>query len=78
MQLQKSATIDTPIRRMIEMTFADEPNPGQTAELLTFRITVAPEGYPGLLEVQLDGLRHVQKIIDALIHRLELIRDQLD
>ncbi len=78
MQLQKSAVIDTPIRRLIEMTFADQSNLDQASELLTFRFPVAPEGSPRLLKVQLEGLRLVRKTIDGEIHRLEEISGQYD
>ncbi len=78
MKLQKSAVIDTPIRRLIEMTFADQSNLDQASELLTFRIPVAPEGSPPLRQVQLEALHLVRKTIDGEIHRLEQIGGQND
>ena len=80
MQLQKSAVIDTPTRRLIEMTFADESNLEQASELLTFRMPVAPEGSrsPRLQEVQLEALRLIQKIIGEEIHHREQISGQDD
>jgi hypothetical protein len=76
MQLLKSAVIDTPVRRLIEMTFADQPNLDQASELLTFRVPVAPEGSPQLRQVQLEALHLVRKTIDGEIHRLEQIGNQ--
>ncbi len=78
MNLQKSAVIDTPVRRLIEMTFADQSNLDQAAELLTFRVPVGLEGSPRLQEAQLEGLRLIRKTIDGEIHRLEQIGSQED
>ncbi len=71
MRLQKSAVIETSSRRVIEMTFADEPNLDNALEFLTFRAPVAQSGHLRLLELQLEALQHMRDIIRDEIHRLD-------
>ncbi len=76
MRLQKSAVIETQSRRMIEMTFADQPNLDDSNEFLTFRTPVAQSGYPRLPEIQLEALGRLRGVIDEEIRRLDYTLSQ--
>lgn len=78
MRLQKSAVIDTGTRRMVEMMFADDPEPSQNMEMLSFRASVAPGGSPPLSEAHLEALRRVRNIMGEEIQRLERMRGRDD
>ena len=76
MRLQKSAVIETQSRRVIEMTFADEPNLDDVLEFLTFRVPVTLSEHARLLELQLEALQRVRDIIRDEIHHLDHILGQ--
>jgi hypothetical protein len=76
MRLQKSAVIETQSYRMIEMTFADQPNLDDAYEFLTFRTPVGKSGHPRLPEIQLEALGRLRSVIDEEIRRLDYTLSQ--
>ena len=76
MKLQKSTVIETE-HRLVEMTFADQPDLDQATEFLTFRIAVEREGYPRLPAAQLEALQRARDVIVAETQRIEQIRGQV-
>ena len=77
MKLQESAVIETSSHRLVEMTFADQPDLAQATEFLTFRIAVEREGYPQLPAAKLEALQRVRDTIAHEIQRIEQIRGQV-
>ncbi len=76
MRLQKSAVIEIPTRRVIEMAFADQPDLDDALEFLTLRVPVTLSEHTRLLDLQLEALQHVRDIIRDEIHRLDHILGQ--
>ncbi len=76
MDLQRSLITETPVRRTVEMFFADRPDPAENEAQIRFVVIVAAKEQPLLAEVQLEGLRIVQTEIGNEIERLTRIRGQ--
>ena len=73
MQLFKSAVIDVPDARTVEMVFTDGSEPDPAKEALSFRVAANAEGSPRIPEAYLEALHSARNVIDDEIHRLELV-----
>ena len=78
MQLIKSAIIETPDTRLVEMVFTDGPELDLSREHLTLRVPVDVESSPRLPEALLEALRSARNVIGDEIQRLEQKRGRGD
>ena len=74
MELQRTTIIEAAGKRLVEMFFAEQPDPGEGEAQIRFVVSVSAEGYPRLLEVQREALGHVRSVIDIETTRLERVR----
>ena len=74
MKLQRTTVIEAAGKCLVEMFFADQPEPGEGEAQIRFVVPVSVEGYPRLLEVQREALGHVRSVLDIETTRLERLR----
>ena len=78
MKLQRAAVIETDGKRLVEMLFADTPEPDESEAQIRFVVSVSAEGYLPLATAQLEALRIVRTVIADESERLEQIRGPAD
>ena len=74
MKLQRTTVIEAAGKRLVEMFFADRPDPGEDEAQIRFVVPLSVKGYPRLLEVQQEALGHVRSVLDIETTRLERLR----
>ncbi len=77
MKLQHSSVIEMGGARLVEMLYADQPEPGEHEAQMRFVVPVSAEKYPRIAAAQLEALQHVRNAINDEIHRLEQIRGRV-
>ena len=75
MKLQRAAVIEAGGKRLVEMLYADTPEPGEDEAQIRFVVPVSAEGYPRLPEAQREALGRVQSVLETETRRLERLRD---
>ncbi len=78
MKLQRAAVIETDGKRLVEMLYADTPEPDESEAQIRFVVPVSAEGYLPLATAQLEALRIVRNVIADESERLEQIRGPAD
>ena len=78
MKLQRAAVIEADEERLVEMLFADQPEPDEHEAQIRFVVPVPAEGYPRLVEAQREALQIVRTVIGNEIDRLGRIRGRVD
>jgi hypothetical protein len=76
MRRQRSAVLETPKGRFVEMVFADADPADPASPALTFRVQIGSEAQPYLAEAYLEALRIVRTLIGEEIQSLQRTRDQ--
>ena len=77
MKLIQASVIETDGKRMVEMTFAENPNPEEDEAQIHFVVPVSADQYPRIPEAQLEALQHVRRVIGDEHERIEGIRGRV-
>ncbi len=78
MKLQRAAVIEVDGKRLVEMLYADKPEPDESEAQIRFVVPVSAEGHLPLATAQLEALRIVRTVIADESERLEQIRGPAD
>ena len=78
MKLQRAAVIEADGKRLVEMLYADTPEPDEHEAQIRFVVPVSAEGYPPLAKAQLEARHIVRTVIADESERLEQIRGPAD
>ncbi len=78
MNLQRAAVIEANGKRLVEMLYANTPEPDESEAQIRFVVPVSAEGYPPLAKAQLEALHIVRTVIADESERLQQIRGPAD
>lgn len=73
MKLQRTIVTEAAGKRVVEMFFAEKPEPGEDEAQIRFVVPVSAEGHSRLLEFQREALGYVQSVIDIETTRLKRV-----
>ena len=74
MKLVRSAIIETPKGRFVEMLFSDGDPASPDSSYVSFRAPASAEGYSLLPEYHLEALRRVRTVVGDEIQRLSNLK----
>ena len=78
MKLQRATVIEAADKRLVEMLFADQPEPDEHEAQIRFVVPVPAEGYPPIAKAHLEALLLVRNAIDGEIQRLQHVPGPAD
>ncbi len=70
MKLQRASIIEIDEKRLVEMLFAEKPEPAEHEAQIRFVLPVSAEKYPRIPEAQLEALQRMRTVIGDEYERI--------